>query len=792
MSDSENTVICSAILGVSILEQSFETQLKSNLLFAIIYLVIESYLQFQQEDEDKLFYASGNSSNNKNLQAKKKMSQIQFSKKHHVDSSDQSDFQNTDGACQNASANNQIHNVSHLSRVRVIKKNLVYVIGIAPQLANEQILQSYQYFGQYGNIQKIVVNKNNIYNPKGPNGPSYSAYITYSEEKEASLSILGAENFKIFDRIIRASYGTTKYCSYFLKKQDCPNIPDCLYLHSYEKDDDYFSKDEMLSNKNIFIDQQKIAIKHVKKYIPEILNEYQQNKSFYESQSHMFALPNLSKVIDKLKEYCAITNEQYLACREYQQVPNAFVLSQFLPNLANQQGLNNVYGSFIAQNTVLTQQKMYDYDCKLQQNSYFNPYTQSQEGHTTITPTSFTRQQVYYEKKNNFLSQSAISMNQGIYNIANYNQSPFTNYCAFSPPMKAQYFTAQSQSEYLNTQSCLYDFVKQTPQITPFEINDKQNSQESEKQKFENFHPHSPHNNINTYQQNSDNLNCFQINQDKQNQRFQQDILNVNKQECSQLNSSYEKDKKVDLNTSSDLSQTAKEYPQDNKNYTPKNQENNFKSEIDSLSNHQYSTLTETNKDLTDAQSQSSIEDNLNPFQIETLQIKEDIFNKMINKKKSQKQIQTQVSHLSQKSSHSIKSNCSFGQSSEDEKTQVQEVQPIDKCEQDILSVKGQGGSISQNKNDSGSKTINPNYELIANFWDEQSFRNKQQQILLKQQNECLGQHSEYKKDQLCEENKTQEQQAQEKNVFYNYESEQNSFQELCSGFNTFVLTKFY
>ncbi|KAL4491432.1 hypothetical protein ABPG72_008088 [Tetrahymena utriculariae] len=716
-----------------------------------------------------------------------------------ADYSDKFESQNIDSTCQNAS-NDQTHNVSHLSRVRIIKKNLVYVIGIAPQLANEQILQSYQYFGQYGNIQKIVVNKNNIYNPKGPNGPSYSAYITYSEEKEASLSILGAENFKSFDRIIRASYGTTKYCSYFLKKLDCPNIPDCLYLHSYEKDDDYFSKDEMLSNKNIFIDQQKIAIKHVKKYIPDILREYQQNKSFYESQSHIFALPNLSKIIDKLKEHCAITNEQYLACREYQQVPNAFVLSQFLPNIANQHGLNKIYGSFIAYNTALPQQKMYDYDCKLQQSSYFNPFSQCQESHTTINPTSFHRQEVYYEKKNNFLSQSAINMKQGIYNITNQNQSPFTNYSNFSPLMKTQYFNAQCQSEYVNTQYCFYDLVKQAPQITPFEINDQLNSQDAEKQKtlqqkFDNLPPPPPHNNFNIYQQNNDNLNLNSPNEDKLNSRLQQEILNTNKQECSQLNFSYEKDKKIELNTSDNISQIAKECSQADKNCTPENQENNFKSEIESNFNYQYSTLTETNKELTDTQSQQSIEDNLNPIQCENLQIqnsKQDVFNKMLDKK-SLKQIQSQVSHLSQKSSHSLKSNCSLGESSEEEKTKCQEIQQNNKCEQDSLSIKGEGSAISQNKYDSGSKIVNPNYELIANFWEEKNFMNKQQQFLLKQQNKCLGQQSEYKKDSLCEEPKILEQQQnQEKNAFYNYESEQNSFQELCSGFNTFVLTKFY
>lgn len=47
-----------------------------------------------------------------------------------------------------------------------------------------------EYFGQYGKILKVVVNKDKPFNPRGSNGPTYSAYVTYSNEKEASLAIL--------------------------------------------------------------------------------------------------------------------------------------------------------------------------------------------------------------------------------------------------------------------------------------------------------------------------------------------------------------------------------------------------------------------------------------------------------------------------------------------------------------------------------------------------------------------------------------------------------------------------
>lgn len=46
----------------------------------------------------------------------------------------------------------------------------------------------------------------------------------------------------IFDR---ASFGTTKYCSYFLRGVACAN-PDCMYLHDYGNEEDTFSKEEIV------------------------------------------------------------------------------------------------------------------------------------------------------------------------------------------------------------------------------------------------------------------------------------------------------------------------------------------------------------------------------------------------------------------------------------------------------------------------------------------------------------------------------------------------------------------
>lgn len=134
------------------------------------------------------------------------------------------------------------------TNVRVLQKNLVYVIGLSPELVldkqDNDNLKSLEYFGQYGKINKIVVNTNYVYKPKGSAGPSYGAYVTYSSPKEAALAILGIEQHEMDNRLLRASFGTTKYCSFFLKEQKCLN-KECLYLHNWHSDSETYTKEEM-------------------------------------------------------------------------------------------------------------------------------------------------------------------------------------------------------------------------------------------------------------------------------------------------------------------------------------------------------------------------------------------------------------------------------------------------------------------------------------------------------------------------------------------------------------------
>ena len=133
----------------------------------------------------------------------------------------------------------------HLQNVRVIQRNLVYAIGIPLKYCKEDVLRKYEFFGKYGRILKISVNRNGIYSSaSNSNGPTGSAYVTFTQELDAVACIKRIDGSALEGQVIRASFGTTKYCNAFLRFHPCNN-PDCLYLHEIGEHADSFTKEEM-------------------------------------------------------------------------------------------------------------------------------------------------------------------------------------------------------------------------------------------------------------------------------------------------------------------------------------------------------------------------------------------------------------------------------------------------------------------------------------------------------------------------------------------------------------------
>ena len=117
-----------------------------------------------------------------------------------------------------------------LQNIRVVQRNLIYVIGLPPHIASEEVLRRAEYFGQYGKIMKVVVNRNHTGVDGGGSGggnggggvgsgsgsglssqPAASAYITFAHKEDAKACIGAVDGLTLDQgRTLRASFGTTK------------------------------------------------------------------------------------------------------------------------------------------------------------------------------------------------------------------------------------------------------------------------------------------------------------------------------------------------------------------------------------------------------------------------------------------------------------------------------------------------------------------------------------------------------------------------------------------------------
>jgi CCR4-NOT transcription complex subunit 4 len=71
------------------------------------------------------------------------------------------------------------------------------------KLIRTQLLRKFEYFGQYGKIAKVVVNRHNIYNAESPLGPSVSAYVTYFKKEDAARAIMFANGAVLDNRQLK-------------------------------------------------------------------------------------------------------------------------------------------------------------------------------------------------------------------------------------------------------------------------------------------------------------------------------------------------------------------------------------------------------------------------------------------------------------------------------------------------------------------------------------------------------------------------------------------------------------
>ncbi|KAI1504657.1 hypothetical protein F5X99DRAFT_405656 [Biscogniauxia marginata] len=134
----------------------------------------------------------------------------------------------------------------NLQGVRVVQKNLVYVTGLTPTVREDELLKTLrkpEFFGQYGNIQKISIS-----NRKSSDGQQQSLgiYVTFEKKEDAARCIQAVHGSQNGDRTLKAQLGTTKYCSAWLRHEQCGNRQ-CMFLHEQGDEEDSYSRQDLSS-----------------------------------------------------------------------------------------------------------------------------------------------------------------------------------------------------------------------------------------------------------------------------------------------------------------------------------------------------------------------------------------------------------------------------------------------------------------------------------------------------------------------------------------------------------------
>mmetsp|Transcript_15190 Transcript_15190/g.23836 ORF Transcript_15190/g.23836 Transcript_15190/m.23836 type:complete len:555 (+) Transcript_15190:211-1875(+) len=129
-----------------------------------------------------------------------------------------------------------------LINIKIRKRNVCYVVGLPIHIATEEKLRSQEWFGQFGNIATIAINRNS----KSIQANSIPAHITYDNDMSALNAINFCNKF-VFDdgRKLKATFGTQHYCRWFIAaNKKCTNVF-CGFRHSWCRPEDIITQKDI-------------------------------------------------------------------------------------------------------------------------------------------------------------------------------------------------------------------------------------------------------------------------------------------------------------------------------------------------------------------------------------------------------------------------------------------------------------------------------------------------------------------------------------------------------------------
>lgn len=146
---------------------------------------------------------------------------------------------------------------SNLQHVRILQRNLVYIIGLSLSLAREEVIRRNDMFGKFGRMLRVLVNRSHPFHADAPGGPSISAYVQYQRDIDAGSAVRAMNNAVLDGREIRCAIATSKYCEAFVASvQNCDvataafyhcGNANCLYYHTTAQADNILTREEVLA-----------------------------------------------------------------------------------------------------------------------------------------------------------------------------------------------------------------------------------------------------------------------------------------------------------------------------------------------------------------------------------------------------------------------------------------------------------------------------------------------------------------------------------------------------------------
>ena len=155
------------------------------------------------------------------------------------------------------------HRTLQQQQMRVLQRNLMYVLNLPPSVAKEEVLVERRYFGKFGKILNCKVastrktastsssassaakaSSSSSSSSSSPSTASYSAYVTFKRPSDCAMAISLSHHTSLSGHTIKAMYGTTKYCAYYARGVPCTMVK-CSYLHEPAKAEDVVGKEEL-------------------------------------------------------------------------------------------------------------------------------------------------------------------------------------------------------------------------------------------------------------------------------------------------------------------------------------------------------------------------------------------------------------------------------------------------------------------------------------------------------------------------------------------------------------------